>query len=179
MARPLTADQYAAHQARFGRSARVVDTGDNITPPRTAGQALADARHQRWKDSEARATKARQECPAAVTVILPWPPSGNHSHGQTANGGRYLLPHVRDYRAEVVRRCIGLPHLTGPYRLRVELSPPDARRRDADNAIKQLLDALNVAGLVPDDSMTYMRELHAIVNDERRGNVLVMVEATE
>lgn len=109
-------------------------------------------------------------------VVVPWPPSGNHAV-KHANGAHYLTTAAKDYRTEVARRCIGLPRASGRYTLRMEFSPPDARRRDFDNAIKTVGDALVLAGFLPDDSMTYMRELHATVNDARRGEVLCVVES--
>ena len=45
-----------------------------------------------------------------------------------------------------------------------------------DNAIKSLLDALVPTGLLPSDSMTFMRELRATVDDLKRGTVGVHVE---
>jgi crossover junction endodeoxyribonuclease RusA len=180
---------YARHQAKYGRDGRKVNTdradaaasgratadaAPNITAPRTAGQALAEARHQRFKDREA--AKPRLESPAAVVVVLPWPPSGN-SAVRHANGAHYLRTEVVAYRKTVAGLCMALPRVAGRYRLRLELSPPDARKRDADNAIKTAVDALVLAGMLKDDSMTYMRELVAIVNDDRRGEILCAVEA--
>lgn len=167
MTRVLTPEAFAAHQARYGRTARVVDTD----APRTATQAL-------WQAREARESAERQEqdTPAAVMVVVPWPPSGNHAV-KHANGAHYLTADAKAYRDAVSRLCIGLPRVSGQYVLRMEFSPPDARRRDFDNAIKTVGDALVLAGFLPDDSMTYMRELHAIVNDARRGEVLCVVES--
>ena len=119
------------------------------------------------------AVQGRDQChPATAGVApgpltLPWPPTGNHAvkHG---NGNHYLRPEVRAYRAAVAAICANHTPITGPYKLRLELSPPDRRRRDADNAIKQALDALVQAGYLADDSMSYMRELSVIVQDDVR-----------
>ena len=40
----------------------------------------------------------------------------------------------------------------GPLAVRLELFPPDRRRRDCDNAQKPILDALQQAGAFVDDS---------------------------
>jgi len=66
----------------------------------------------------------------------------------------------RAFRAEVVailndRR---LTALTGPLAVAIDLFPPDRRRRDVDNAIKSLLDALQHGGAYADDHQ--IDELH-------------------
>jgi crossover junction endodeoxyribonuclease RusA len=99
------------------------------------------------------------------TLTLPWPPTGNTSvrHG---NGGHYLTQDVRDYRQAVAAICRDYAPVKGRYRLHVHLSPPDKRRRDADNAIKNAVDALVHAGYIQDDAMAYMRELVVTVSDD-------------
>ena len=42
--------------------------------------------------------------------------------------------------------------LLGPLAVRMEIHPPDQRRRDCDNVQKSLLDALQHAGVFWDDS---------------------------
>ena len=130
---------------------------------------MTDEQHEAWKAKQARAY-AQQDAPVEPTgrtdaLTLPWPPTGNTSvrHG---NGGHYLTQDVRDYRAAVAAICREYAPVKGRYRLHVHLSPPDKRRRDADNACKQLLDALVLAGYVQDDAMAYMRELVVTVSDE-------------
>ena len=109
-------------------------------------------------------------------LVLPWPPSGNTAvrHG---GGAHYLRPEVAQYRRHVAALCRSAERCTGRYVLHVHLSPPDARRRDADNAIKVLIDALTHSGLICDDSMAYMRELHVTVDDARNGSAIVRVAA--
>ena len=139
---------------------------------------MTSEQHEAWKAKQARAYADQRAVDASDshavtpgrrtdTLTLPWPPTGNTSvrHG---NGGHYLTQDVRDYRAAVGVICRDYAPITGPYKLRLELSPPDRRRRDADNAIKQALDALVQAGYLADDSMSYMRELSVIVQDDVR-----------
>ena len=125
--------------------------------------------HAAWKARQAR-EYAQQDAPAEPTgrtdtLTLPWPPTGNTSvrHG---NGGHYLTQDVRDYRQAVAAICRDYAPVKGRYRLHVHLSPPDKRRRDCDNAIKSLLDALVHAGYIQDDAMSYMRELVVTVQDD-------------
>lgn len=105
-------------------------------------------------------------------VVVPWPPSGNTAV-RHANGAHYLQAKVRDYRKVVAEKCIGRGGVHGQYRLNVHFSPPDARTRDMDNALKSLLDALVPAGFLPSDSMVFMRELWVTVDDKRLGTVAV------
>ena len=130
---------------------------------------MTDEQHEAWKAKQARAY-AQQDAPVEPTgrtdtLTLPWPPTGNTSvrHG---NGGHYLTQDVRDYRAAVAAICREYAPVKGRYRLHVHLSPPDKRRRDCDNAIKSLLDALVKAGYIQDDAMSHMRELVVTVSDD-------------
>ena len=130
---------------------------------------MTDAQHEAWKAKQARAY-AQQDAPVEPTgrtdaLTLPWPPTGNTSvrHG---NGGHYLTQDVRDYRAAVAAICREYAPIQGRYRLHVHLSPPDRRRRDADNALKSIIDAIVNGGYVKDDAMAYMRELVVTIDDE-------------
>jgi crossover junction endodeoxyribonuclease RusA len=109
---------------------------------------------------------------ATGTLTLPWPPTGNTAV-RHANSCHYLNPTVIAYRDAVAALCARFKPVSGRYRLHVHLSPPDARRTDADNRLKTLFDALVKAGYVQDDSLTYMRELVVTTDDERRGKALV------
>ena len=168
--RPMTPEQYEAHQARVRGLVQAPDG----TMTAAAG---APATVQRLRVRVV-APEEDRDAPGelAVALALPWPPTGNTAVRHTLAGGHYLRPEVRRYRQEVARRCLRVPRVVGPYRLEVAFSPPDARRRDMDNALKSLLDALTHAGYLPDDSMTYMRELRARVDDDRAGTVTILVE---
>ena len=80
------------------------------------------------------------------------PPSANSIW--RAVGGRVLKS--RDYRSwleatALILRSQARGRIEGPYALHVEFCPPDRRRRDLDNRIKALSDAITEAGLVEDD----------------------------
>ncbi len=86
-------------------------------------------------------------------IELPYPPSFNHVWRYV--GGRVLLSREgRRYRSAVaaILALQGIRPLEGPLEIEVELFPPDRRKRDADNPIKSLLDALERGGLFFDDS---------------------------
>ena len=90
-------------------------------------------------------------------LVLPYPPSVNHYYRNVS--GRTLISAAgRAYRVRVaVEMSLQRPKpirgpMRGRLRLEVEVSPPDRRRRDLDNILKALLDALQHAGLYGDDS---------------------------
>lgn len=95
-----------------------------------------------------------------LEVELPYPPSINHYWRRV--GPRTLISRTgRSFRAEVVailarRRVISL---VGPLDVRIDLHPPDFRRRDVDNAMKSLLDALQHGGAYGDDSQIVHLEI--------------------
>lgn len=71
-------------------------------------------------------------------------------------GAKTLLSaKARAYRAEVLARCAEqkAPHHAG-HRLRVDIDacPPDRRARDLDNLPKGILDSLQHARVIDDDS---------------------------
>jgi|YNPNPStandDraft_1061719.scaffolds.fasta_scaffold00077_37 crossover junction endodeoxyribonuclease RusA len=93
-----------------------------------------------------------------LTVELPYPPSVNHYWRRV--GPRTLISRQgRAYRREVaaaverIDRVAEQIPLTGPLSVEVLLYPPDRRRRDLDNTLKGLLDALEHAGVYLDDSL--------------------------
>lgn len=90
-------------------------------------------------------------------ITLPYPPSVNHYWRHV--GPRTLISRQGlAFRQEVevrVWRSRGFQRwqpLVGPLDVEVLLYPPDQRRRDIDNALKSLLDALGHARVYEDDS---------------------------
>jgi len=83
---------------------------------------------------------------------LPWPPSVNRYYRHV--GPRVLISREgRKYRMMAVSRLGGhYAKLAGKVKLSGDFYPPDARRRDLDNLLKCLQDALVHAGLMDDDS---------------------------
>ena len=82
---------------------------------------------------------------------LPWPPSVNHYYRHV--GPRVLISRDgRRYRERVAAMVGGREPFEGELRLTAEFYPPDRRRRDLDNLLKSLQDALQHAGLYRDDS---------------------------
>jgi crossover junction endodeoxyribonuclease RusA len=86
-------------------------------------------------------------------LSLPYPPSINH-YFSYYQGRPVLSKDARTYRHQVRRIAIatGVKPLMGPLAIRIDVSPPDDRRRDCDNVQKAVLDALQHAGAFWDDS---------------------------
>ena len=99
-----------------------------------------------------------------LKLWLPMPPSINHYYGIKKNGQRYLKPKALWFRREVlfwVKKatfesypsqppCLFQPH--EKLALQIIVYPPNKRRRDLDNLLKALLDALQAAGVFHDDA---------------------------
>lgn len=93
-----------------------------------------------------------------IVLDLPYPPSMN-SYWRSPNkgplAGRVLISEDgRRYRADVLqatRHCGLGAALQGRLRVRIVATMPDRRKRDLDNLLKPLLDALTHASIWVDD----------------------------
>ena len=88
-----------------------------------------------------------------IALTLPYPPSVNH-YWMTKGKARFICAAGKLFREQVawIVRGKRLQSITGRLSVEVELSPPDNRKRDLDNALKALLDGLEHAGVYADDS---------------------------
>ena len=107
---------------------------------------------------------------ASFTLQLPFPPSLNHNTMPGANGGRYLTPKHRAFRSTVFAIvATEKPAVIGKrFRFELDLHYPDKRKRDADNCIKAVLDALQRAAVLADDH--WLRELSVRVIEAKKPN---------
>lgn len=113
-----------------------------------------------------------------LTLTLPYPPTVNTywrhpSRGQLA--GRHLISDKgRRYRETVHALLPRIEALRGRLHVEIWLSPPDKRRRDLDNTLKSLLDAIGYAGIWQDDS-----QIDRLIVDRQEpvkgGSVQVMI----
>ena len=88
-----------------------------------------------------------------IKLTLPYPPTVNHYWGQLGSK-KYLGKKGKEFR-EAVFICVYNARkgtLNGRLHMEVYLYPPDKRKRDVDNVLKPLLDALEHAGLYENDS---------------------------
>ncbi len=110
-----------------------------------------------------------------VTLTLPWPPSVNH-YWRMWRGRMLISRKGRQYRDAVVAivRATQVKPLLGPLAIHIELFPPDARRRDVDNALKALNDSLEHGGAFVDDSQIVWLLIEKSSN-VRGGKVIVRI----
>ena len=89
-----------------------------------------------------------------LTLDLPYPPSLNRYY--RSFGGRVVISREgRRYTDSVVSilSSCGMTAMRRKVRMRIDVYPPDARRRDIDNILKCLLDSLVKGGALEDDSL--------------------------
>lgn len=110
-----------------------------------------------------------------VTFGLPMPPSVNHYFIErvvkSKQTGKHIVlktpgPDALAFRKRVseclLEQRIPLHVLSGKLRVTISVLPPDRRRRDLDNLLKPLLDALVRAALIEDDSMIDDLRIHRL-----------------
>lgn len=88
-----------------------------------------------------------------IAFELPWPPSVNHYYRRV--GPHTLISRAgRRFREQVcaLLAAQGIRPALGRLAVTFEVFPPDRRKRDLDNLLKSLIDALEHGGTFPDDS---------------------------
>lgn len=88
-----------------------------------------------------------------TTITIPYPPSVNH-YWRMFRGRMLISADGRRYRlvTEQIMRAARIKPIVGHVWVIVQIVLPDRRRRDIDNVLKSLLDAMKVGGLYADDS---------------------------
>lgn len=88
-----------------------------------------------------------------IAIDLPWPPSINHYYGRRPGGGVYIKAAGNSFRSDVVTLCRlhKAKMQTGRLAMFIRAYPPDKRKRDLDNIVKAVQDALQVAGCYEND----------------------------
>ena len=81
---------------------------------------------------------------------LPFPPSVN-GYWRNLGDRTILSKRAREYRKAILAAIGPVKPLLGRLNVVVTLFPPDKRRRDLDNYMKSLFDALQHAGVYRDD----------------------------
>lgn len=94
------------------------------------------------------------------TIDLPYPPSINHywrtrvvtPKGRKPFATMYISGAGKKFAKDVDVACVGIEPTYGDVSMVVDVYPPDRRKRDLDNILKPLLDALTKAGVWHDDA---------------------------
>jgi crossover junction endodeoxyribonuclease RusA len=86
-----------------------------------------------------------------IYLTIPWPPSANRYY-RSVKGRAILSKEAREYRASVVALVKQAVPFTNRLKVVMHAFPPDNRKRDLDNLLKQTSDALQHAGVYVDDS---------------------------
>ena len=113
-----------------------------------------------------------------IKIELPWPPSVNHYWLQRRGGGRYISERGVIFRRDVMflTAKAGLKQFSEHSRLsiKIDVYPPDKRKRDLDNLLKATLDALQYAKIIFDDAQ--FDKLTVIRHTEKLGVIRVTVK---
>ena len=111
-----------------------------------------------------------------MTLELPYPPTVNH-YWRHNRGMTHISTAGKAYRANVQAVCKQqrVKILTGRLEVRIDVYPPDKRRRDLDNVLKSLLDSLAHGGVYEDDSQIDRLDVMRMPS-EKPGKVVVEVE---
>ena len=114
-----------------------------------------------------------------MILVLPWPPTVN-TYYRMVNNRMIISSAGRLYRsvvaAEVMTHRNRETYLC-ELAMTVSLYPPDKRKRDADNVIKALWDAMTKAGVYLDDSQIKDYRVRMLKPDpDKRGWVSVTVQ---
>lgn len=111
-----------------------------------------------------------------VVLCLPWPPTVNTYRVPRPDGKGFFLTSKAKRFKEAVALLVSGDTLKGELRLDVTLCPPDRRKRDVDNYVKPLFDAMQCAGVFEDDYQ--ISEFTARRSDVVKGG-MVRVEIQE
>lgn len=89
-----------------------------------------------------------------LTLSLPRPPPANNNYMNVAGRGRIKSP---KYRAWCDAAALCIPQrlrgtFTAQYAIHITAERENKRRRDLDNLIKPISDALKASGVIRDDS---------------------------
>lgn len=118
-----------------------------------------------------------------ISLSLPYPPSLN-TYYRVVNGRILISAPGRLYRKTVIdtlwgrvgsmQICVPTP-LAGDISMSILSYPPDRRKRDLDNMLKALLDALQYARIYKDDSQISKLSIERMPSRKNDGIVLVTI----
>lgn len=110
-----------------------------------------------------------------LKIELPWPPSINH-YWRHAKGRHYISLEGTTYREMVfwtTTKFRGQFKPTDRLSIHIDAYPPDRRKRDLDNVLKSLLDALQHAGIYEDDGQIDHLSIRRVNSVEGKVEILI------
>lgn len=111
-----------------------------------------------------------------IVLRLPLPPSLNHYYGKTKTGDLYLTADGRRYRDIVKWTAKGQSVGESNVRMDVIMAMPNKGRRDVDNYLKCLFDALAKAKVYADDKQVFDLHVIKMLDPEKKGFFMVMID---
>lgn len=117
----------------------------------------------------------------SISILLPWPPSLNRYY-RNVSGVMKISADGRAYRQQVIRKafeCGKTSFGAGAVAVDITAHFPDRRRRDLDNLLKGLLDALTHAGFWLDDSQIVDLRIRKAPEVVKGGLIALEVRAVE
>lgn len=117
-----------------------------------------------------------EQSASAVELHLPFPPSANRlwrRSGATIHKSSKYSKWLRD--AGLIAISQRPPGIVGSYKISIQATRPDKRRRDLDNILKPISDLLMSVGVIGDDSDCEMISARWVSQGE---GVSVRVERT-
>ena len=113
-----------------------------------------------------------------IILDLPYPPTINHYYGRTRSGRVFIKAGGKAYRSQVIALLSNYKGITGKVSMSVDIYPPDRRKRDVDNILKALCDALTHAGIYEDDSQIYKLLITKHEKSDKKGVKVVISSFT-
>lgn len=117
---------------------------------------------------------------------IPFPPSVN-AMWRTYRGRMLLSAKGRAYRASVwnalaaweLETGLNITEWMGPVKVAFEVVPPDRRKRDLDNLLKGILDALQHCNVIQDDAQVHSLSIRWATLEpvDKAGGVVVTIGA--
>ena len=96
-------------------------------------------------------------------IKIPYPPSVNHYYRRTEGKRLALTDNAKKFRREVCSRTFEICFASKKYKnllpfsepvfVKLQIWPPDKRKRDQDNLLKATFDSLVKAGIILDDRL--------------------------